>query len=134
MINLEHKKKEFTYRGKSLEEIKQLNLKELSKLLKSKERRYVLRNSQKIEQFIKRVRKKLEKNKKIRTHKREMIILPELVGLNIQVHNGKEFTPVEIISEMIGQRLGEFALTRSKVTHTKAGIGATKGTKHQAKK
>jgi len=134
MINLEHKKKEFTYRGKSLEEIKQLNLKELSKLLKSKERRYVLRNSQKIEQFIKRVRKKLEKNKKIRTHKREMIILPELVGLNIQVHNGKEFTPVEIISEMIGHRLGEFALTRSKVTHTKAGIGATKGTKHQAKK
>src|SRR3989338_815251 len=134
MINLEHKKKEFTYRGKSLEEIKQLNLKELSKLLKSKERRYVLRNSQKIEQFIKRVRKKLEKNKKIRAHKREMIILPELVGLNIQVHNGKEFTPVEIISEMIGHRLGEFALTRSKVTHTKAGIGATKGTKHQAKK
>ncbi|MDP3758589.1 MAG: ribosomal protein S19 family protein, partial [Candidatus Daviesbacteria bacterium] len=40
----------------------------------------------------------------------------------------------EIIGEMIGHRLGEFALTRSKVTHTKAGVGATKGTKHQAKK
>ncbi|MEK6817567.1 MAG: 30S ribosomal protein S19 [Nanoarchaeota archaeon] len=134
MIITEHKKKEFTYRGKTLEELKRLNIKELSECLKSKERRYVLRNSQEIERFIKMVRKKLDKNKKIRTHKRDMIILPEIVGINIQVHNGKEFTPVEIIGEMIGHRLGEFALTRSKVVHTKAGIGATKGTKHQSKK
>ncbi|MDP2672521.1 MAG: 30S ribosomal protein S19 [Nanoarchaeota archaeon] len=129
-----HKKKEFTYRGKTLEELKQLNAKELAKCLKSKDRRYLLRNSQEIERFVKRIRKKLDKNKKIRTHKRDMIILPEMVGINIQVHNGKDFTPVEIIGEMIGHRLGEFALTRSKVTHTKAGVGATKGTKHQAKK
>ena len=134
MIITEYKKKEFTYRGKTLEELKRLNIKELSECLKSKERRYVLRNSQEIERFIKMVRKKLDKNKKIRTHKRDMIILPEIVGINIQVHNGKEFTPVEIIGEMIGHRLGEFALTRSKVVHTKAGIGATKGTKHQSKK
>lgn len=134
MIETIHKKKEFTYRGKTLEELKQLNAKELAKCLKSKDRRYLLRNSQEIERFVKRIRKKLDKNKKIRTHKRDMIILPEMVGINIQVHNGKDFTPVEIIGEMIGHRLGEFALTRSKVTHTKAGVGATKGTKHQAKK
>ncbi|MBI2004157.1 30S ribosomal protein S19 [Candidatus Pacearchaeota archaeon] len=129
-----HKKKEFTYRGKTLEELKQLSAKELAKCLKSRERRYLLRNSQEIEHFVKRIKKKLEKNKKIRTHKRDMIILPEFVGINIQVHNGKEFTPVEITGEMIGHKLGEFALTRSKVVHTKAGVGATKGTKHQAKK
>jgi len=134
MTEIIHKKKEFTYRGKTLEELKQLNAKELAKCLKSRERRYLLRNSQEIERFMKRVKKKLEKNKKIRTHKRDMIILPELVGINIQVHNGKEFTPIEITGEMIGHKLGEFALTRSKVVHTKAGIGATKGTKHQAKK
>lgn len=127
-------KKEFIYRGKTIEELKQLNMKELSKCLKSRERRYVLRNSQEIEYFLKRIRKKLDKNKKIRTHKRNMIILPEIVGINIQVHNGKEFSPVEITQEMIGHRLGEFALTRSKVVHSKAGVGSTKGTKHQSKK
>ena len=63
-----------------------------------------------------------------------MIILPELIGMNIQIHNGKEFAQVEIIGEMIGHKLGDFVLTRSKVVHTKAGVGATKGTKHQAKK
>ena len=134
MINPEHKKKEFTYRGKTLEELKQLSLKEFAKCLKSKERRYLLRNYQEIERFVKSVREKLNKNKKIRTHKRNIVIIPELVGINIQVHNGKEFTPVEIIGEMLGHKLGEFSLTRSKVVHTKAGIGATKGTKHQAKK
>ncbi len=131
MINT---KKEFTYRGKTIEELKQLNAAELAKCLKSRERRYVLRNSQEIERFIKMCKKKLGKNKKIRTHKRDIIILPEIIGMNISVHNGKEFMPVEITGEMIGHKLGEFALTRSKVTHSKAGIGSTKGTKHQAKK
>lgn len=127
-------KKEFTYRGKTLDELKQLNIKELAKCLKSRERRYVLRNSQEIERFIKMCKEKLGRNKKIRTHKRDIIILPELVGMNIQIHNGKEFTPVEITGEMLGHKLGEFALTRSKVVHSKAGIGSTKGTKHQSKK
>ncbi len=128
------KKKEFTYRGKTIDELKQLNIKEFTKCLKSRERRYVLRNSQEIEHFVKMFKKKLNKNKKIRTHKRNLIILPEFIGMNIQIHNGKEFTPVEIIGEMIGHKLGEFALTRSKVVHAKAGVGATKGTKHKAKK
>ncbi len=134
MINPSHKKKEFTYRGKTLEELKQLNIREFAKYLKSRERRYTLRNFQEIERFIKRVKEKAEKNKKIKTHKRDLIITPELLGMNIQVHNGKEFVPVEIVGEMLGHKLGEFALTRSKVAHSKAGIGATKGTKHQAKK
>ncbi len=127
-------KKEFTYRGKTIEEIKQLGMKELAKCLKSRERRFVLRNAQEIEKFIKMCKEKLSRNKKIRTHRREMIILPELIGMNIQIHNGRIFEPVEITNEMIGHKLGEFALTRSKVVHSKAGIGSTKGTKHQAKK
>jgi small subunit ribosomal protein S19 len=40
-----------------------------------------------------------------------MIILPEMVGLTIAVHNGKEFVPVKIVPEMIGHYLGEFAPT-----------------------
>lgn len=128
------KKKEFTYRGKTIDELKQLNIKEFSKCLKSRERRYVLRNSQEIERLVKMFKEKLSKNKKIRTHKRDLIILPDLIGMNIQIHNGKDFTPIEITGEMLGHKLGEFALTRSKVVHAKAGVGATKGTKHKAKK
>lgn len=134
MIETIHKKKEFTYRGKTLEELKQLNMREFAKCLTSKERRYVLRNFQDIERFVNLVKEKLKKNKKIKTHKRNLVIVPELVGINIQVHNGKEFVPVEITGEMLGHKLGEFSLTRSKVAHSKAGIGATKGSKFQAKK
>ncbi|KHO55535.1 MAG: 30S ribosomal protein S19, small subunit ribosomal protein S19 [archaeon GW2011_AR19] len=133
MIETIHKKKEFTYRGKTLEELKQLNMREFAKCLTSKERRYVLRNFQDIERFVNLVKEKLKKNKKIKTHKRNLVIVPELVGINIQVHNGKEFVPVEITGEMLGHKLGEFSLTRSKVVHAKAGIGATKGSKLKKK-
>ncbi len=63
---------------------------------------------------------------KLRTHARDMIILPEMVGLTIEVHNGKEFIPVTIKEEMIGHYLGEFALTRKPVKHGSPGVGATR--------
>ena len=55
-----------------------------------------------------------------------MIVLPEMVGILIQIYNGKAFSPVEITHEMIGHYLGEFAMTRRKVEHSAPGIGATK--------
>jgi small subunit ribosomal protein S19 len=66
------------------------------------------------------------KNVKIRTHCRDMIILPEMVGLTIHVHNGKDFVPVEITTEMIGHYLGEFAITNKKVVHGAPGLRATR--------
>jgi len=62
----------------------------------------------------------------IKTHCRDMVILPEMVGLTIQVHNGKEFVQVEITTEKVGHYLGEFALTRKKVVHGMPGIGASR--------
>jgi len=64
--------------------------------------------------------------KPIRTHLRDMIILPEMVGMKFAVHNGKEFVTIEIVPEMIGHRLGEFVLTRKRVVHGAPGIGATR--------
>lgn len=128
------KKKEFTYRGKTIEELKTLDVREFAKYLKSNGRRNVLRNFQEIEDFVNRAKKKLERKKRIKTHKRHIIIVPKLVGMTIQVYNGREFLPVEIKSEMLGHKLGEFALTRVRVAHTKAGVGATKGSKHKSKK
>jgi small subunit ribosomal protein S19 len=130
----EQTKKQFLYRGKTIEELKELSVREFTKFLDSKERRYVLRNFQEVEKFLNSCKEKIQKNKPIKTHIREMIIMPQMIGLKISVHNGKEFVPIEIMKEMIGHRLGEFALTRGRVKHNKAGVGATKGSKAKAKK
>jgi len=82
-----------------------------------------------IEKFIKRCDKKIARNKKIKTHLREIVIVPKLVGMTIGVYNGKSFQEIPITVEMIGHRLGEFALTRSKVNHGSAGIGSTKSSR-----
>ena len=119
-------KKEFTYRGKTIEELKQLDIREFAKLLKSNVRRTVLRQSDEIQKFVSRCNKKIAKKKIIKTHLRDIIIVPQLIGLSIRIHNGKDFVPVNIIGEMLGHRLGEFSLTRMKVKHGAAGIGATR--------
>ena len=121
------KKKEFKYRGKSLEELKQLDIREFAKLLKSNEKRTALRQTDEIQIFILKCKKNTEKKKPIRTHSRYLIIVPQMVGLTIMVYNGKVFVPVEIIGEMLGHRLGEFSVTRTKVKHGAAGVGATRG-------
>ena len=119
-------KKEFTYRGIELEKLKSMDIREFAKLLKSNERRTIMRQSDEIQNFVIRCKKKIEDKKQIRTHLRHLIIVPQLVGLRIGVHNGKEFTLVQIVGEMLGHRLGEFSVTRQKVKHGAAGIGATR--------
>ena len=126
--------KEFTYRGKTIEELKEMDTREFAKYLPSRERRTVLRNFDVIEGFIARATKKMKRGKQIRTHLRELIIVPKMVGMKIHVHNGKEFVPVEIIPEMISHRLGEFAPTRKKVEHSSPGVGATRSSAAKAVK
>lgn len=62
----------------------------------------------------------------VKTHVRNMVILPEMVGAKVEVHNGKEFVKVEIKAEMIGHSLGEFAITNKPVRHGTPGIGASR--------
>ncbi|MEM3091063.1 MAG: 30S ribosomal protein S19 [Candidatus Pacearchaeota archaeon] len=131
---IELKKKEFTYRGKTLEELKKLDVREFAKYLKSKQRRKVLRQFHQIEDFINRAKEKIRKGSSIRTHKRDLVIVPQMVGMKIYIHNGRNFIATDITEEMLGHVLGEFAMTRGKVKHSKAGIGATKGSKFKAKK
>ena len=119
-------KKEFMFRGKTMEELKQINIREFAKLLKSNKRRSVLRQSEELEKFVSRCNKKMLNKKPIRTHFRHLIIVPKMIGLRIHIHNGKDFVPINIIEEMLGHRLGEFSVTRSKVKHGAAGIGATR--------
>lgn len=128
------RKKEFTYRGKTLSELKAMDIREFARLLKSNEKRTALRQHDEIQKFVLRCNKKIQKNKLIRTHLRELIIVPNLIGIKIHVHDGRNFFPVIITNEMLGHRLGEFAATRSKVKHGAAGIGATKSSAAQSVK
>jgi small subunit ribosomal protein S19 len=128
------KKKEFSYRGKSLNELKQLDIREFAKLLKSNERRTIMRQYDKLQNFVLRCNKKSGKSKLIKTHKRDLIIIPQLVGLRIHIYDGRTFVPLDVNGEMIGHRLGEFAPTRTRVKHGAAGIGATKSSSAQSVK
>ena len=121
------KKKEFTYRGKTTEELKQMDIREFEKLIKSNERRTLLRQSDEVQKFLLKCNKKIKEKKQIKTHSRYLIIVPKMIGLKILIHKGNTFVPVEIVGEMLGHRLGEFSVTRTKVKHGAAGVGATRG-------
>lgn len=117
-------KKEFRLYGKTLEELKAMPLKELAKILRARARRTLLRG---LKEEHKILLKKIRSGKeKLKTHCRDMIIIPQMVGLTIMVHNGKDFIPVKIEPEMIGHYLGEFVISRKRVQHSAPGIGATR--------
>lgn len=123
------KSKDVFYRGINVEELKKLDVREVAKYLPSRSRRSVLRKFDVIEKFVKRCETSVSQKKKIRTHLRDIVIVPKLVGMVISIHSGKAFNDVTITADMIGHRLGEFSLTRKKVQHGAAGIGSTKGSK-----
>jgi len=123
---IQHKKKEFRYRGKNIEALKELDIREFAKILRSNEKRTVLRQSDELQSFIVRCNKKIKNKKPIKTHLRHLVIVPKMVGMKINVYNGKTFVLVTIENEMLGHRLGEFSVTRTKVKHGSAGVGATR--------
>lgn len=121
--------REKKFYGLTLEQLKELSLKDVTNYMPARSRRSIMRHPEMVEKFVKSAEEKLSRKKKIRTHLRDLIIVPKMVGMNIQIYNGKTFEDVAIDIEMIGHRLGEFALTRQKVNHSAAGIGATRGSK-----
>ncbi len=121
------RKKEFTYRGYTLDELKKLAVEEFMPLLTARMRRSMRRGlSVQQQKFLEHLRKT---DGVIKTHIRDMIVLPELIGRTIRVYDGKEFQQLTILPEMLGHYLGEFALTRKSVKHTGPGVGATRSSK-----
>ena len=116
--------KEFIFRGKTLEELKAMDIKELTKYLPARQRRSLNRGMG--VQTLALLKKIRRGSKRLQTHARDAIILPEMVGVLIKIHNGKEFIPVDITEDMLGHYLGEFALTRKRVQHGAPGIGASR--------
>jgi small subunit ribosomal protein S19 len=129
--------REFNFAGKSVDELKKMDLKQFMELVPSRQRRSLKRDMLKLyAPLIKKVKaaKEGKRKKPIKTHARDCIIIPDMIGLNILIHNGKEFKPLMVTEEMLGHYLGEFALTRSKVQHSAPGIGATKSSTAVASK
>ena len=138
-VDTQPKKKTFkksTYRGIELEKLLEVNMDVLVKLMKSRQQR---RFSHGIHHRYDRLLKKLRKSKKecpygekpkpVRTHLRNCIVLPEMVGSIVDVYGGKYWNSVEVKADMIGHYLGEFSLTYKPIKHGKVGVGATRSSK-----
>jgi len=123
----------FTYRGHTLDELQDMSLEEVAELLPARKRRSIERGlSVQKEKLLEEARESEEEetaNDPIRTHLRDMPVVPEFVGLTFAVYNGQGFERVKVEPEMIGHYLGEFQLTRKQVEHGQAGIGATRSSK-----
>jgi small subunit ribosomal protein S19 len=123
--------REFKYRGYTFESLQKISMDDFIRLLPARQRRSLQRGLT-IEQrkLLEKIRSVKEsdgdKKEVMKSHARDMIILPEMVGVTLMVHNGKEFVPVEIRQEMIGHYLGEFAITNKPVRHGTPGIGASR--------
>ncbi|MFY9749172.1 MAG: 30S ribosomal protein S19 [Methanoregula sp.] len=122
------RREEFTYRGYKIDELKAMGLSELIPLMPARARRKFNRGLNRGEETL--LAKIRGGDEKIRTHVRDMIVMPEMIGKSIEIYNGKEFMKVEFQPESVFHYLGEFALTRKKVSHGSAGIGATRGSKY----
>ncbi|MEM4278617.1 MAG: 30S ribosomal protein S19 [Candidatus Nitrosocaldus sp.] len=121
--------KEFRYRGRTLQELQEMSMEELMSVLPSRMRRALRRGlgEERLE-LLREIKtaKDSSSGKQIKTHIRDMLILPNMVGLTIHVFNGKEFVPIEIKPEMVGHYLGEYAIPNKPVKHGTPGIGASR--------
>ncbi len=125
--------REFRFRGLNVDQLKNLSIEALLPLLNARQRRsldkrvgkYMNDEKRKLRERIKNVREG-NTNETIRTHVRDMIILPDMVGITINIHNGKDFSPITIKPEMIGHYLGEYSITNKRVQHGAPGVGASR--------
>jgi len=129
--------KVFSYRGKSLEELKKMSIEDFGRIITSRERRRLKRGlTEPQKKLLGNIRKNPQKFHK--THVRDMIVLPEMVGVKLGIYTGGskkgdqagKWPPVVITPEMIGHRLGELSATCRRVKHSSPGVGATRGSKH----
>ena len=121
--------KQFTYRGLSQKELEELPLDKLLKLFPARARRSLVRgindNKRKLIEEMKAAKAGKLKGI-INTHIRDLLILPYMVGVTLNVFSGKEFVPVTITTEMIGHYLGEYVITNKRVSHGAPGVGASR--------
>ena len=124
---LPKRKEEFLYRGRKVADLAKMSIEELAGLLPARQRRSIKRG---LVKENKNLLASLKNKDSVRTHIRNMIVMPDMVGKNLEIYNGKSFEKVEVMPEMIGHFFGEFSLTRGRVQHGAAGVGATRSSKY----
>jgi small subunit ribosomal protein S19 len=119
-------KKIFTFKGKTVEELQQMSIEEFSELCNSRIKRSLKKGFDK--HILKKVAKAKnnEKAKPVRTHSRDLIVIPEMIGVRFAIYKGNSFELLDVTEQMLGHYVGEFVFTRKRLQHGKAGIGATK--------
>jgi small subunit ribosomal protein S19 len=123
------RKREYTLRGLTLPALQALTLPELAKVLPARARRSIQRGfTEDIQRFFEHLETH-PKDKPLRTHCRDALVLPLHVGRRVAIYTGKEFREIEVRPEMIGHYYGEFALTRRFEKHSGPGVGATRSSK-----
>jgi small subunit ribosomal protein S19 len=123
------RKKEFLYRGFTMEELLAMSFDEILGILPSRARRTYLRGLNYEQQLVFDRLKEAQPGDVIRTHRRDLPIIPLFVGKTVSIYNGHEFKDVEIKPEMIGCFLGEFVINRKTPQHSGPGVGATRSSK-----
>lgn len=121
--------KEFRYRGQTMEQLQAMSIEQFMVLIPSRQRRSLNRGiSEEKRSLLEEIRKAKESGKEvmIKTHVRDMVIIPSMLGMKIHVYNGKEFVAVDVKLVMVGHYLGEYAITNKKVVHGTPGIGASR--------
>ncbi|CAI0395986.1 unnamed protein product [Linum tenue] len=128
--------KKFSFRGVDLDALLDMSTDDLVGLFTARARRRFNRGlTRKPMALIKKLRKAKreapagEKPQPVRTHLRDMIIVPEMIGSVIAVYNGKTFIQMEIKPEMIGHYLAEFSISYKPVKHGRPGISATRSSR-----
>jgi small subunit ribosomal protein S19 len=119
--------REFLYRGHTVDELRSMSMDDFIRLLPARMRRSLQRGlSSGQRTLLEKLRATPPEAKPVKTHARDLIILPEMMGRTLLVYNGIEFVPVEINEKMVGHYLGEFAITNRPVRHGRPGIGASR--------
>ena len=121
--------KEFIFKGKTMRELNEMDVKEFARLLPARQRRSLTRGmTEEQKKLVEKIKKAKagQRKKPIKTHVRDIVVLPIMIGAKLQVYNGKEYKQVELLEQALGHYLGEFSLTRKKTEHSAPGVGATR--------
>ncbi|KAF0852354.1 40S small subunit ribosomal protein uS19 (rpS15) [Andalucia godoyi] len=124
--------RKYSFRGVELDNLLDLNDEQFAQMLTCRHRRKFNRGVKLgVQTLLKKCRKSKkdlkigEKPEPVKTHLRNVTIVPDMIGSVIGVYNGKGFVAVDVKADMLGYYLGEFALTYKPVGHGRAGAAAT---------
>ncbi|EIM19383.1 40S ribosomal protein S15 [Wallemia mellicola] len=124
--------RKFQYRGIELDQLLDLKNEEFMDLVHARARRRFQRGLKRgplgLIKKLRKAKKETPPNEKpavVKTHLRDMLVVPEMIGSQVAIYNGKVFNTVEIKPEMTGHYLGEFSISYKPVRHGRPGIGAT---------